>query len=899
MRFLRWLTISIVLSLIAGGIWACVYAYDKGLTKKWREIIREEFQKRGIEAEIGKLTLDPFQGLVARDVRFFEDTGRERLLAVINHIALDIDVSKLVRKEDFLSKIDIKNADLSLPVDPENRKSRRIEITDLSARVLLPGDKVELQRANGNFYGLHFNLSGILLKPETPPGTKKSPGKNKTRSAEKTSPKRVRLPVDLPRERRDAIMRIVDGIQAFTLTPEAPPVLDISISGDLGDLKNAVITTHLHGSKAAYNGYEVGDIDISAEYTTGNIKIKRLHFTDEKGALEGFASFAAGDRKIPFTVESTLNLQELAAAAAPGKQLSEVLFYEPPLLKMEGDILLDRAADSPGYPLDLTGEFSGGTTLSRGVILEGFSFDFRYRPEEFYLRNGLIDHTSGNASFQLMTNKHNGVRWKARIGFDPSLFAPFTKSEATRKFLNRIAFDDDSSIRIDVESEGPSPHPKTWKTTAQIEVWDFTFNGTHIDHFKTGFESHKRLQTYRNYRAVRKEGTVEGNLATYNLDNRITVIQKTRCTANHVAMVNCFSTKVADILRRYTFDGSPDITFSGTVDPANKKTDLDIDFIAGGTFYYTVTGTPLPFRNVRGRLKYQNRDIGLSLLGSLTPGANLGLLSFDSGADVKVTGWHQPDRTPASDFQISLGCQGVTQARFSGKNLPLTSLAGSLHSTGSSVDGVFSAGLMGGDLDLEVAISNTKATPSPYTLAVNIDDLRFKELAELYSDNYETAGNLSGSVTLQGRSNDLYSITGQGDATITDGNLYSIPIFGPLSKLVSIAIPKTKAGYSVAKRASCSFQIGGGKILTDDFEALTSTFKLTTSGTIDYRTDALDLRARMNFRGAPGFVLYPVSKLLEYRGRGTISQPVWTSATLGGLTRDEPAKKETAPRIPR
>ena len=40
------------------GVWIAVYAYNEGFTKKWRKLIMEEFEKRGIDAEIEKLTID-------------------------------------------------------------------------------------------------------------------------------------------------------------------------------------------------------------------------------------------------------------------------------------------------------------------------------------------------------------------------------------------------------------------------------------------------------------------------------------------------------------------------------------------------------------------------------------------------------------------------------------------------------------------------------------------------------------------------------------------------------------------------------------------------------------------------------------------------------------------------
>ena len=84
---------------IIAGVWIAAYAYKEGFTKKWRKLIMEEFEKRGIDAEIEKLTIDPFQGLVARNVKIHSNEKGQPLLASIDNITLDINPIKLLRKK--------------------------------------------------------------------------------------------------------------------------------------------------------------------------------------------------------------------------------------------------------------------------------------------------------------------------------------------------------------------------------------------------------------------------------------------------------------------------------------------------------------------------------------------------------------------------------------------------------------------------------------------------------------------------------------------------------------------------------------------------------------------------------------------------------------------------------
>ena len=136
--------ISIFLCLIF-AIWVGFYAYNEGFTKKWRKLIMEEFDRRGIEAEIGKLTIDPLDGLVARNIRIYSDETRSSLVASINNITLDIDLVKLLRKKQFLNSVEFRDTDIFLPIDPNLKDGEKIKITDLKARVRVPGKSIDIE----------------------------------------------------------------------------------------------------------------------------------------------------------------------------------------------------------------------------------------------------------------------------------------------------------------------------------------------------------------------------------------------------------------------------------------------------------------------------------------------------------------------------------------------------------------------------------------------------------------------------------------------------------------------------------------------------------------------------------------------------------------------------------
>ncbi|MCB1088953.1 MAG: hypothetical protein KDM63_18100, partial [Verrucomicrobiae bacterium] len=123
MRLLRRIFLTLLFLAIAGAIWAGIYAQRRGFSKTWREMVEAEFSNRGYYVDIGRLTLGPFQGLVAEDVRFFNDPQRRRELAFVDNVILDLDLTDVLNRDLAINTLDVKDAKLTLPITPGRRDS--------------------------------------------------------------------------------------------------------------------------------------------------------------------------------------------------------------------------------------------------------------------------------------------------------------------------------------------------------------------------------------------------------------------------------------------------------------------------------------------------------------------------------------------------------------------------------------------------------------------------------------------------------------------------------------------------------------------------------------------------------------------------------------------------------
>ena len=143
---------GITLVLLVGG-WLAFYVYERGFTKKWRGFVRNEFRERGVELDFSKLTVDPLQGLVARDVRIFDSRARAVQLATISGIKLDADLIKLLGRTSFINSIDLDDVSLSIPLVPEGDDGEAerydgdetLSVHHLSAKAFFSPGRVEVR----------------------------------------------------------------------------------------------------------------------------------------------------------------------------------------------------------------------------------------------------------------------------------------------------------------------------------------------------------------------------------------------------------------------------------------------------------------------------------------------------------------------------------------------------------------------------------------------------------------------------------------------------------------------------------------------------------------------------------------------------------------------------------
>ena len=166
-----------------------------------------------------------------------------------------------------------------------------------------------------------------------------------------------------------------------------------------------------------------------------------------------------------------------------------------------------------------------------------------------------------------------------------------------------------------------------------------------------------------------------------------------------------------------------------------------------------------------------------------------------------------------------------------------------------------------------------------YEFAATVTNVNLHLLAvDLVSATNRLEGILAGRlVVTDADTRDWQAWDGFGHANLHDGLLWDIPIFGIVSPVLNTIMPGL--GNSRATDAEMKFSMTNGVIYTDSLDIRSTMMRLEYTGTADLkenvhaRVTAQLLRDTWVVGPLVSTVLWPVSKLFEYKITGTLKNP--------------------------
>ena len=608
-------------------VWAAVYARKEGFTKSWRDAIERQFESRGYYVDIGKLTLGAFRGLVAEDVRFFQDASRLQEVAYIDDVYLDVDLSRVLdSKQISINTLDVQEASLSLPLDPSTPNGKRLRVTNLSGRVVITESIIEIVKAEASLAGIDLSIKGALVRP---------PLDKVAVDSEIDKANRARSLA----LRRGQLAAFLKEFEAFEFSGGRPRIA-IEFRGDLEDL--TTITARASARTPAFRKqgqtYEVESLTAEVRFDgrANRAEIEALQIRDGKGVLDVVGDWTHADGRLNFTMDSNADIVSLVALFRNDKRLGEVVFFNPPEINASGHFNLGgQPGGQAGFPGEIIGQVRAERFVTRGTVFSGLDFGFSAAGERFYIRNLRLDHKTGVAFLNLKYEPGKGdetMQYQTEIKLDPLVFRPFF-DEKGRKFIDAWNFGEASTIYIAAAGKGENWSPSGWSNRGVIDLRHFRLNGVTFEEMESDFETDGATQWFRNVALVREEGKIVAELAQNNVKQKQWEVKGVVSTVDPIEGARAFSPKLAKALERYRHSTPPTIRLAGLLDARreeevgeeSRRNELKIAFSGSDDVQYEFLGKTLTLSSPVGEVSVSGSRVHLTSLKAGVFGGNFEL----------------------------------------------------------------------------------------------------------------------------------------------------------------------------------------------------------------------------------------------------------------------------------
>lgn len=754
-------------ALIAFAV-AGFYLGKRGFGRQWRDRVTEELRKRGVEADMRRLTLDPFRGLVAQDVRVFDFKNRENVLAVISEVAVDINYAALLHHQPFLNALDVRDARVTIPLGATPGLPDRARVTNFRAHVLFPPEQIYVTEADGVFAGIRISATGQLIKV------------NDYKPGPETSAEEWR-------KRMLILQRIVSEINKCNFAGTTPTVL-LKFSADLSKPAGARGSMNVRADRVLRGAYESRDFAAAAEWADRKLAITQFEWRDGVGTFAGRANWDSVEQLADFQGRSTLSFRQFMEAAGFGNIVADTTFGAPPVIEFSGQLDLRPTSRTTA----IIGRLAATDFSYKSVPFASLNSDFSWDGARTMLRNFRVRHETGEIAGDVL-DAPGDFRLNVESSISPRTLAPLLPPVGA-KILGEWEWQRPPHFKLSVR--GAERGPDTWTGDGSLEFGRARFRGVGMNSVATKLRFADHSINFDNFRITRDEGIGAGSCA-YDFAKHEVRFANVKTTLRPTDAIIWIEPKLFKHIAPYKFRQVPSVTTNGVVQFHGGTADhLELVVDAPGGMDYGFLGKTLPVDRVGARLLFTN------------------------------------DRLQIMDL-----------------------------------NGALFGGTIRGGADISLAKGDDH-----YRASIAVDGVDFPRLTDLYFKYQTSHGRLAGSFDWTGVGDESRSIKGTGRMRVSEGNVFAIPIFGPLSSILGAIFPG--AGYSVAHQATADFSINDGVIHTDNFKVSGKLFGMLGHGDIRFVEDRLDLDVKISGGGA-GALLTPVYNLFEYKGEGTISKPNW------------------------
>ncbi len=878
LKFFRNLQTTLYVSavtIVVLAISTLLYWNATGMPQTWCMALEKELSKQGIAATIKKLRYVPLRGIEATEVEVFVDDSRSKRLAYLERLVFDLDKTKAMRGIIRLTHIDLLNAELRLPVDPDHPEGDVINIKNLNGQILLSKSrKFEIKEGKGLIDGIQLTVDAVILGFRPMPAYQEGESGNGMH--------------------RKFLREFVKEINQWQLDPENPPELTLKVEADA--TKWAALKSQFDFTCA---GASRGEIHLRDLRASGNvihslISVHHLEGRDARGKIRAALDYDLDARSGNFDVESTLDVPHWVYELTGRRLLDDFSLAEPPDIQMRGQFALPQDQSAS---LAAQGKIATKNVLFRGSPVSAMSSEFSYRDGDFYFRNLSLKHAQGEMMGHLL-QKNGNLQVRLEGDIPMTVARPLYRDlpiaramenleargnpRAAARIEARLLKRDDYSLEQLTVRDILIEHPQgkltgmvdiegtraryELESTFPPDIWAPFFPGQALEKILGDFSSNDRSRYWVKLdgkldRADRKAWSVDGQGKVENVCYRQVPVHS--CATS--LQLKHHSLRFSDIAVDFDYtDYELHKVYQGGTHGPVQAAAVNYDHDAGMVQIEQLRGNvhPVPLLNMFARSVAE----GVTAYRFHVPPS----LSAEGGIDVRNEGRTQ--------LKVTLQKAPKVTWEFLGEPVTFSDVSTELQIDREKVAlSRLAAQAFGGS-----CAGNVQAyfgRENRFNTEIRWNSLKMADISEIYKFEQKGYGSLTGRISLAGISGLTQSLEGEGLCSLEKGELFAVPVFGPLSPVISTVLADRRAGFERAKDAFCNFTVRKGVIETNDFTTHTTSLKFTGNGKVDLNQKNVDMTIRMNARGLLGIVVMPfqpiIKGLFQFHGQGPMNKPKW------------------------
>lgn len=642
--------------------------------------------------------------------------------------------------------------------------------------------------------------------------------------------------------RRQILARVIEMLEPWRFDRAAPPVIQIRVEGDLDDPRSVRADLALKGENLEHGGVALERIAARGEMRGRLLVLDSLEVEDAGGALRGRLEFDMATRDGRFDARSNLALPVLLREAKAAAWLRRFSFEARPDLELRGTV---RWPEDEAPSFQITGHLKAQDLRFGSYSAARIESDLSWNGTHTFLDKIVLTRPDGTLRGRVLIAP-DLVRYEVSTDLRPSVWRSLFDTVPLGKILADFGETDRTTVEARISGRFKPGSPHEWMSEGTARANHMSYRGIPF-----------------------REARV-----TMDLDHDFLDFTKGEVLFDYGAY---------PLRKAYRGPSSGRATV-GRVRFNREPSTLTLEGIQGDFWPAPVLRMFLP--TVADHLE----EYRFHRPPELRAGGVIGLFRGAS----------------KTDFRVTCRSTGAMNYRFAGKDLKLSGLSTTVlvkPKVTEVRDLAFRLfdGPMRGSFDILPESGGQRLQGE-----LDWTRLSMPELSEACGFETKAKGKVTGRINFSHKGKGSEGLDGEGLIALEEGELFSVPIFGPLSPVLSAVLANRKVGFQDARDAFCTYQIEDGVLRTNDFLTTTPSMVFTGDAVADLNRSMLDMTIRMNARGLLGVITLPLKPfygLFQFRGTGPLREPKWDNVMFTSPPEsqkeslfDPPRANDVAPR---